>query len=224
MRFKIPFSERNIFFALLISLVFAFAVTPFLQENGIASQLLNVFLIIVLVFSVIIVSDTKTSFFIAILLGAPMLVSNATAFLYTKEEFSILVASSSALFFTYVIVMLLRKIFTVGVIDINIILGAVCVYFLIGVVWALLYSLVDASVPGSYSVPDKQTFSLEMNDFVYFSMVTLTTLGYGDITPVSASARSLAAMEALVGQIYLTVIIARLVGLHMQQTKSNTDS
>lgn len=223
MQFKTPFLERNIFFALLISLVFAFTVTPFLQEKGIASQLLNVFLIIVLIFSVIIVSDTKTSFVIAIFLGIPMLVSNATAFLYTKEEYSTLVAFSSALFFTYVIVMLLRKIFTVGVIDINIILGAVCVYFLIGVVWALLYSLVDAFLPGSYSVSDKQVFSLDMNDFVYFSMVTLTTLGYGDITPVSASARSLAAMEALVGQIYLTVIIARLVGLHMQQTKSNTD-
>lgn len=220
MQFKMLFSERNIFFALLISLVFTFAINPFLEGKVIASQLLNVFLVILLVFSVMIVSDTKTSFVIAIFLGVPMLVSNATAFLYTKEEYSILVASSSALFFTYVILMLLRKIFTVGVIDINIILGAVCVYFLIGVVWALLYNLVDASVPGSYSVVDKQVSSLDMDEFVYFSMVTLTTLGYGDIIPVSAPAKSLAAMEALVGQIYLTVIIARLIGLHMQQTKT----
>ena len=56
-----------------------------------------------------------------------------------------------------------------------------------------------------------------MNNFVYYSIVTLTTLGYGDITPLSASAKALAAMEALVGQICLTVIIAGLVGLHMQQ-------
>lgn len=220
MQFKMLFSERNIFFALLISLVFTFAINPFLEGKGIASQLLNVLLVILLIFSVMVVSDTKTSFIIAIFLGVPMLVSNATAFVYTKEEYSIFVASSSALFFTYVIVMLLRKIFTVGIIDINILLGAVCVYFLIGVVWALFYSLIDASVPGSYNVADKQVSSLDMNEFVYFSMVTLTTLGYGDITPVSAPAKSLAAMEALVGQTYLTVIIARLVGLHMQQNKT----
>ena len=72
-------------------------------------------------------------------------------------------------------------------------------------------------MPGSYDFAGEQMLSVDTNDFVYYSMVTLTTLGYGDITPLSASARALAAMEALVGQIYLTVIIARLVGLHMQQ-------
>ena len=59
MRFNTSFLERNIFFALLISLVFAFTVAPFLEERGLASQLLNVFLVILLVFSIIIVSDTK---------------------------------------------------------------------------------------------------------------------------------------------------------------------
>ncbi|UZJ42538.1 ion channel [Prosthecochloris sp. SCSIO W1101] len=217
MRFNTSFWERNIFFALLICIVFTFAIAPFLQEEEAASRLLNVFLVLMLVFSVIIVGDTKISFFVALLLGAPMLISNATAFLYTKEGFPVLVAFSSALFFIYVIVMLLKKIFTSSVIDINIILGAVCVYFLISVVWALLHGLVEAYVPGSYDVAGEQMSSVDMNVFMYYSIVTLTTLGYGDITPLSASARSLAAMEALVGQIYLTVIIARLVGLHMQQ-------
>ena len=217
MRLNTSFWERNIFFALLICIVFTFAISPFLQEEGAASRLLNVFLVLMLVFSLIIIGDTKISFFIALLLGAPMLISNATAFVYTREGFSVLVALSSALFFIYVIVMLLKKVFASRVIDINIILGAVCVYFLIGVVWALLYGLVEAYVPGSYDVAGEQASSVDMNVFIYYSMVTLTTLGYGDITPLSASARSLAAMEALVGQIYLTVIIARLVGLHMQQ-------
>lgn len=146
-----------------------------------------------------------------------MLISNAAFLLYAKEEFSVFVASTSALFFGYIIVMLLKKIFASRIIDINIILGAVCVYFLIGVVWALLYALVGAYVPGSYDFVGENISQADMNNFVYYSIVTLTTLGYGDITPLSASAKALAAMEALVGQVYLTVIIARLVGLHMQQ-------
>ncbi|MEO1068172.1 MAG: ion channel [Cyanobacteria bacterium J06638_6] len=90
-----------------------------------------------------------------------------------------------------------------------------CVYFLFGVVWALLYALVEATVPGSYS---NVSATADIDLFMYYSLVTLTTLGYGDIAPLLAPAQSLAAMEAFVGQIYLAVIIARLIGLHMKET------
>ena len=73
--------------------------------------------------------------------------------------------------------------------------------------------MVDFLVPGSFRYGQDRT--LTGPEMIYYSFITLTTLGYGDIVPVSPSARSLATLEALTGQLYLTVLVARLVGLHI---------
>lgn len=211
------FSNKYIFLGLLISLVLSFTVAPFFEENGLAAELLNILLIAALVFSVIVVSHSKTSFFIAAILSMPMLLANLEFSLHETQEFSVVAASTTVLFFTYVVLKLLKNIFTTKQVNVNLILCSICVYFLIGVVWALLFALVNMHIPGSFDLPAHIIDSAEINDFMYYSMVTLTTLGYGDITPLSAPAKSLSAMEALVGQVYLTVIVARLVGLHMKE-------
>ena len=108
--------------------------------------------------------------------------------------------------------------------------GAVCVYLLIGVIWSLLFSIVEIAAPGSLRFSDADAGVQEalrtgapQGATTYFSFVTLTTLGYGDIVPVSQAARSLAAVEALLGQLYLTILVARLVGLHMTQSGLRRD-
>ena len=85
-----------------------------------------------------------------------------------------------------------------------------CVYLLLGVVWQDFYVLLDIVVPGSFN-----SSLLTEKDFLYFSFITLSTLGYGDITPVIGPARALAYTEALIGQLYLTILVARLVGLYI---------
>ena len=90
------------------------------------------------------------------------------------------------------------------------------VYFLIGFLWSFLYIVVTISDPGSISFPDSE---LIPGEIFYFSFVTLTTLGYGDITPESMMARNLTIIEATIGQIYLTVLVARLVGLHISEER-----
>ncbi len=87
--------------------------------------------------------------------------------------------------------------------------GAIGLYLLLGLTWAAVYAIVAASVPGAFagSLPTRPT----LYDLGYFSLVTLTTVGYGDITPAAQVARSLAASEALIGQLYPAIIIARLV-------------
>lgn len=90
--------------------------------------------------------------------------------------------------------------------------GAVVLYLLIGVTWAVAYAILHAHSSGTFSGGEGDTeFLLER--WIYFSFVTLTTVGYGDITPVTTAARSLAILEALVGQLYPAVILARLVSL-----------
>ena len=100
--------------------------------------------------------------------------------------------------------------------------GAVAVYLMLGLIWACAYAVVEMRQPGAFNLPDMAeaggVMESQQNDLrhlVYFSFVTLTTLGYGDISPTSASARTLVTLEALVGQLYLVILIARLVSLEV---------
>ncbi len=92
--------------------------------------------------------------------------------------------------------------------------GAICVYLLLGVTWALLLKIVAIHHAGSTAAFNGLYAESDFHHFVYFSFVTLTTLGYGDIVPVSPPARMLCWLEALFGQLFIAVLIARFVGLH----------
>jgi hypothetical protein len=96
--------------------------------------------------------------------------------------------------------------------------AAICVYLLAGYGWAFAYALLEESDPGAFSGP----VAVEAGDHTgrimglrYFSFVTLTTVGYGDIVPRSPAARTMATLEAVMGQLYLVALVGRLVGLHI---------
>jgi len=96
--------------------------------------------------------------------------------------------------------------------------GAICVYFLFGYAWAFAYSLIEEVQPESFT----SLTSVEPHDLVsrvmqmrYFSFVTLASVGYGDIVPHTQTARTMAVLEAILGQFYLVALIGRLVGLHV---------
>ena len=99
------------------------------------------------------------------------------------------------------------------------VLGACCVYLLLGIGWSGIYSLIEWAAPGSFNLPvaaraGASTGWIEL-ELIYFSLITMTTVGYGDITPASDPARIVAAVEALLAQLYLAIIIARLVGMEL---------
>jgi hypothetical protein len=127
-----------------------------------------------------------------------------------------------AVFFSFVTVVLLRRILTTGAhVSRQLIAGSVAVYLLLGMIFAYLYILVENVMPGAFSLPEH---AANVNDALfYYSWVTLTTVGYGDITPVAPIARSLAALEALIGPLYLTVLVARLVGMRISATDQGAD-
>jgi ion channel len=105
----------------------------------------------------------------------------------------------------------LAKTFRAGPVNVHRIQGAVAAYLLFGLAWALAYEIVDLLGGGAFAGP----VSAEPGryHFIYFSFVTLTTVGYGDLTPVHPVARSLAVAEALIGQLYPAILLARLVSL-----------
>jgi hypothetical protein len=98
------------------------------------------------------------------------------------------------------------------------IFAAICVYLLIGYAWTFIYALLEELQPGSFvalSPVAPNDYTARYMEMRYLSFMTLTTVGYGDIVPHSSATRTLAALEAIAGQIYLTVLVARLVGLHI---------
>lgn len=114
-------------------------------------------------------------------------------------------------FFT--IALIVRQIVTRGnAIDLNLLCGALGVYMLIGVVWAVTYDLIETVSPGSFDLPDDAPES-RWNQLLYFSFATLTTLGYGDITPISPLARIWSVIEAMTGLLFVATMIARMVAL-----------
>ena len=115
---------------------------------------------------------------------------------------------------------LLRQVFRAGPVTSYRVQGAIAVYLMFGAAWAHAYHLTAILHPGSFSGTGEISSSL---DWVYYSYVTLTTVGYGDITPVLPTARMLAVGEALTGQLYLAVLIARLVAMEVISWQAKND-
>ena len=97
----------------------------------------------------------------------------------------------------------------------NRLVGAVCVYLMLGTLWALAYTTIELTIPGSFKGLDVLPGAEWGSNWLYFSFVTLTTLGYGDITPVTGTARVLVYTEAVFGIFYMAVLVAGLVSVYM---------
>jgi voltage-gated potassium channel Kch len=103
-------------------------------------------------------------------------------------------------------------------IDRSLIASAITVYLLLGAIWGALYLIIYRTNPGAFNAPNVEPIYASVH-FVYYSYVTLTTLGYGDITPVSPFARILSALEAVTGVLYTGILIARLISLFGQDLR-----
>jgi hypothetical protein len=125
-------------------------------------------------------------------------------------------------FLSYVIWVMLRAIFDSRQVTFDTLCASLCIYLLLGLVWAPAYSAVDLLDPAAFTctvetAKPRGWLRLGRGEtaVLYFSFATLTTLGYGDIVPTSPISRMLASIEAIAGQLYLTVLVARLVGMHI---------
>ncbi len=130
---------------------------------------------------------------------------------------AVLIMATAATFAMLLITRVLRD----GRINLHRIIGACGTFLLLGLLFAEAFRLIAMFVPNAYAIggAPASTATLQ-NRFVYFSFITLTSTGYGDITPIHPYTRSLAAFEALTGQLYLAVLIARLVGLELAWRES----
>jgi len=215
---------------LLAGLLIFVAVIPiadqFLGDAGyVASRLAYVALLLLGAASL---RPSRRWFVAGIGLAAVGVAGNLAALVWPSTALIVAATITFVAFAILIILLALADVLFRGRADAHKIVGAVCIYLLVGVVWMLLYNLAETIVPGSFEGLGGTLHRERVTELLYYSFVTLSTLGYGDISPVGPLARVLAWSEAVFGQLYLTILVAALVGMHIssrhrdQETASST--
>lgn len=163
------------------------------------------------------VSQRKKIAILALVLAVLTIISEVLFFVTRNRIVDIVTNSISILFLAVVILVLVRHALTVRRVTSETVCASLCAFLTMGICWAMIYSLTDLLSPGSFTTRMAYGDRITVHT-VYFSFVTLTTLGYGDISPTNAFSRMLAVVEAIVGQLYLVVLVARLVALQISHS------
>ena len=209
------------FTILLIAILCFLLVPPFFIDYEPTGVLASIFPSLLLM-SVLYVFPRRREFKIACILAVPTLASRWLVFAFHFNVIFLAVVSLCWLCFLILTdIVVLGQVLQATHVTNDTISGAVCGYLLLGLIFAFLYALVALAYPGSFllegkiiiSDKSKIFYQHEVGGLIYYSYVTLATLGYGDIAPKSAPARMLAAIEAIAGQFYVAILIARLVSI-----------
>lgn len=186
--------------------------------------LMDAFFSVILLSGIYAVSQKKQYAFIAFFLAIPAIASAWTAYFVSSNPLEMVGLICGMLFYGFTLAIILSTIYGQGEVELDIIIGAAVVYLFLALMWASLYRILEMVHPGSFSMPEIQG-GQEQLPLIYYSFVTITTLGYGDITPLTPVAQSLSVLEAVVGQLYIAVQVAWLVGVHVSQSmKRRADS
>lgn len=144
--------------------------------------------------------------------GLSVLVVGLMNSYHPDVELALAVYVTSIIYHGLMIAVLIRYTFTARVVLTDVVLAATSLYLVIGSAFAALFALIDWIQPGSFVASSGAPIGWQQ--LVYYSFVTLTTVGYGDITPFGFYAQSFAAFEAVIGVLYTVILLSRLVGLH----------
>ena len=210
------------YLALLLSLLVLVVVFPILRATPVTRVLLDVMFSIVFLAAFLIVFTKRWLRVVAFLLGTPTLLGIWTGYFIPGWPQKPLMFGShllSAMFYSFTISIILRDVHQEKGVSADSVYGAFCGYLLTGLTFGHLFRLVELTRPGSFQGDAFVGTSPEEHHFLltYFSFLTLTTVGYGDIVPTGDLARGLAVLEAVAGQFYLAVLVAELIGKRVSQ-------
>jgi len=210
-------SERSKFsylFATLISLIVLF---PYLAKPGLSTVIFRLLSALAFVAAVYAVSDKRTQWITGLLLAIPTAALNTwLAFHPSSSSLAVPSLVSTLIFLGFTLVTLLRAVLSTETVTRDTIYGALSVYLLMAFVWGIAYLLLETLQPGGLSmdIARHPSHKVDWFDCMFYSFVTLTSTGYGDMVPISAQCRSLSVLEAVSGIMYVAVLVARLVGLY----------
>ncbi len=207
---------------LTMSLVLLIIAYPYLEVNIPGQVVMTVITILVMVSLIVAVSDSKRNIIIALCLAVPWFVTLVINFPLFEAERGIVIRKEivfAVVLFLFTTITIFLHLLKSREVTSEILFASVCVYLLVGLTWASLYIFIDLVYPHSF-IDTSDQIAINAPRFLFFSYITLTTVGYGTLIPTSDPARSLALLEAIIGQLYLAILVARLVGLHISKPKA----
>lgn len=201
---------------LLIALAALLIAAPFVEEFEGGNLILSLLFSLVLFAAVFAVADRKRTLAISLVLAVPAITARWISHFWPDVVHPAVFLVCALLLLAFVIGHLLHFILRAPVVTVEVLCGSIATYLMLGLMWTVAYWLVDQLTPGGAFSFNTNSGGQSINGFsgFYFSFITLSTVGYGDITPVSRFARWLAALEAMTGLLYVAVLIARLVSLY----------
>jgi voltage-gated potassium channel len=220
------------YLVLLLALVLSMVVYPLLRDTLDAPLLSDIVLSVVFVAAFWVIFTRARGHTLALLLGIPPLVGIWTGYVLPglpRPPLAIGFHLWAAAFLAYAMATILSSILGEKEVSADSVYGAFSGYLLAGLAFGHLYCVVEILLPGSFSgdVSFRNELQIEHHRHFllsYFSFITLTTVGYGDVVPVKAAARGLAIVEAIVGQFYIAVLIAELIGKRVAQALTGPPS
>ncbi len=206
--------NNNRFLLLLTSIVILLLLYPIFEENAVGQWTLISLTMLLLIVGVYAVADTRLKLAAALVLAAIPIVTGWVSLISPLPGVALIYNSATLLFFIFVTITVLISVLKSAIIQRDTIYGGICVYLLIGLTYGMGFFLLDTILPGSfYPYPiDSINRMMTLSDHFYYSFYTLTTLGYGDVVPLTAAARTIAMFCVVSGVLYLAVLIAWLVG------------
>jgi len=213
---------------MLASLVFMFVALPLLEWAPGGGRRFPILLCLVLLAATYVNRTQRWILWAAVLLGVGTIAGLAIAHTSGSSGARIIAELLGLGLLGITTFVLLNTLVQARDVRVDTLVGGICVYLLIGLCFALVFRLVVDVSPGAF-ISDGEVLAVRPDDvsslstrLLYFSFITLTTVGYGDITPKGELAQMLSAAEALVGQLYLAIFIARMMGLYMGNARART--
>ena len=220
--------SKGKFIKLLISILLLLIGSAFLGATPLSGVVFCVLLNIVMLVFLVTIGQQRTVLMPGLVIVVPTIILSWVG--YATNSYSVLLGHDVLIvsFCIFAAYQVICDVLDDRQVTQDTILGAVCAYLLAALAWAYVYSMIQLVDAGSICfvttnagngklLPGPSSFY----DDIYFSFVTMTTLGYGDLIPISAPARTAAYLQAVFGQFYLAVLVARLVALHIIQMKQN---
>lgn len=220
---KILSLNRLGFLGILLATVSIFLIVPLFTQSVLSHVLLQSFFTLLFLSIIFLLHQNQTLVYLGAILVTLFIFFDSLSLYHHSLQY----LKIAYLFYTcYVVIgiwVLLRKLFSSPIININLIFCAITIYLLSGVLWGKLYFLISLTVPNSFrNLPDLtfekplvEAYNVQF-DLMYFSFTTLATLGLGDIYPAQHLAKSLTIMEAVFGQLFIAIVIAKMVSVWTQ--------
>lgn len=215
--------NKGTYFYLLLILMFTLFVLPLTSERISTSVLLDLVFSLIMLLGIYSLWHSRKVFWTGVIIMLPALVLRWVSYFIDSQLAYAIAEISASVFLFFIFLMVISHILQEKKISLNTIYGGIVAYLFIALCFSTLYHgiyifnneafLFNGALESIGKSLDEQTFG----DFTYYSLITLSTVGYGEITPFSTYARFASALQGILGQLYLTIFLARLVGLHIAQ-------